>query len=173
MQGRGSKFQNFLWTSFVRVRLSRRCKILYLFDLRDDRSVRSSLFFIPRRFEFGLRMSVFSVPDSRTFVGCKYWSPTFKSTAYYTMISVITILSWISPPSTFVNIQEMRWCGYSTGWNVYFSTIYHEIVTLWDFPISYSHRVFNTGYSHCQLKCPGCFCAQVLEGSIRSYVSAL
>ena len=41
MQGRGSKFQNCLQTSFVHVSLSRRRRIL---DLKDDRSVRSALF---------------------------------------------------------------------------------------------------------------------------------
>ena len=44
MQGGGSEFQNFLPTSLVHVPLSRRRRNLYLFDLRDDRSVRSALF---------------------------------------------------------------------------------------------------------------------------------
>ena len=44
----GSKFRNLLRTTFVHVSLSRRRRNLYLLDLRDDRNVRSALFFFKK-----------------------------------------------------------------------------------------------------------------------------
>ena len=64
--GRDSEFQNFLRTSFVHVPLFRRRRNLHLFDLRDDSSVRSALFFNYNR--YFVSVSMCDSVESTTFV---------------------------------------------------------------------------------------------------------